>query len=70
MGAKEGIDDQMGRALDQVDAAHLRIGGRPMLAAGSTKGQGIGQAVRHVLDRTVDGHQSQAEDERRPASGW
>lgn len=32
-----------------------------MLAAGSTKGQGIGKAVRHVLDRTVDGHQSQAE---------
>ena len=28
MRAQEGIDDQMGSALEQINATHLRIGGR------------------------------------------
>ncbi len=61
IGTKEGIDDQMGGAFEQVDAAHLWVGSRAMLAAGSAKGQRSGKGVGHVLHRAVDGHQPQAE---------
>ena len=61
IGAKEGIDHQVGGAFEQVDAAHLRIGSGAMLVAGPTKGQRIGKGVSHVLHRAVDGHQPQAE---------
>ncbi len=62
MWAKKGIDDQMGSALEQINATHLRIGGRTMLAARPTKGQRIGKGVGHVLYRAVDSHQPQAEE--------
>ena len=64
IGAKEGIDHQVGGAFEQIDAAHLRIGGSAMLVAGPTKGQRIGKGVSHVLHRTVDGHQPQPEGKR------
>jgi len=61
IGAKEGIDNQVGGAFPQIDTAHLRIGGAAMLVAGRPKGQGKGLGVSHPLHRTVDGHQPQAE---------
>src|SRR6266568_3252459 len=37
IGAKEGIDNQVGGAFPQIDAAHLRIGGAAMLVTGDPK---------------------------------
>lgn len=61
IGTKEGIDNQMGGAFEQVDAAHLWVGGAAMLVTGGSKGQRIGKGVCHLFHRAVDGHQPQAE---------